>query len=112
MGVYQLVEDLAPRLELAFLDSEIPSKDTQSVVLDFLERQFGPYTIKSQLTLRVSTGILDRSAHVLLVYVLLDVSSISSGGRPDLLVEKLVAQHQADDKRHFLATHRRRRIYL
>jgi hypothetical protein len=45
MGVYQLVEDLAPRLELAFLDSEIPSKDTQSVMLDLLARQLGPYTV-------------------------------------------------------------------
>jgi len=46
MGVYQLVEDLAPRLELAFLDSEIPSKDTQSVMLDFLKRQLGSDIIK------------------------------------------------------------------
>lgn len=46
MGVYQLVEDLAPRLELALLDSQIPSKDTQSVMLDFLERQLGSDTIK------------------------------------------------------------------
>jgi hypothetical protein len=74
MSVYQLVEDLAPRLELAFLDSEIPSKDTQSIMLDFLERQLVSLTFKGQLTLRVSTGIFDRSAHVLLVYVLLEVS--------------------------------------
>jgi hypothetical protein len=91
MGVYQLVEDLTPRLEFAFLDGEIPSKDTQSIMLDFLERQLGPYTVKDQLTLRVSTGIFDRSAHVLLVYVLLGVSSRTTGGGSGLLVEKLVA---------------------
>ena len=91
MGVYQLVENLTPRLELAFLDSEIPSKNTQSVMLYRLIRQFSPHVIEVQLTLRVSTGIFDRSAHVLLVYVLLDVSSRPEGGEFDLLVEKLVA---------------------
>jgi hypothetical protein len=111
MGVYQLVEDLTPCLELAFLDREIPSKDTQSVMLDFLKRQLGPHTVESQPTLRVSTGIFDRSAHVLLVYVLLDVSSIPTIGDSNLLVEKLVAQHQANDERHFLATHRRGWVY-
>jgi hypothetical protein len=91
MGVYQLVEDLTPRLELAFLDGEVPSKDTQSIMLDFLKRQLGPHTVKSQPTLRVSTGIFDRSAHVLLVYVLLDVSSRTTGGESGLLVKELVA---------------------
>jgi hypothetical protein len=91
MGVYQLVENLTPRFEFAFLDGEIPSKDTQSIMLDFLERQLGSYTVKDQLTLRVSTGIFDRSAHVLLVYVLLDVSSRTTGGESGLLVKKLVA---------------------
>jgi hypothetical protein len=91
MGVYQLVENLTPRFEFAFLDGEIPSKDTQSIMLDFLERQRGSYTVKDQLTLRVSTGIFDRSAHVLLVYVLLDVSSRTTGGESGLLVKKLVA---------------------
>jgi len=40
-----------------------------------LIRQFSPHIFDVQLTLRVSTGIFDRSAHVLLVYVLLRVSS-------------------------------------
>ena len=91
MGVYELVEDLAPRFEFAFLDSEIPTKATQSVMLDLLQRQLGPYTDQGRLTLRVSTGIFERSAHVLFVYVLLNVSSSPDGGEFDLLVEKLVA---------------------
>jgi len=112
MSVYQLVEDLAPRLELAFLDGEIPAKGAQSVMLYCLIRQFSSYIIDGQLTLRVSTGIFDRSAHVLLVYVLLQVRSDPTGDRFDLLIEKLVAEHQPNDERHFFATHRRWWVYL
>jgi hypothetical protein len=91
MSVYQLVEDLAPRLELAFLDGKIPVQGTQSVMLDLLDRQLVSDNPRGQLTLRVSTGIFDRSAHVLLVYVLLNVSSRPTGGKIDLLIKKLVA---------------------
>jgi hypothetical protein len=91
MSVYQLVEDLAPRLELAFLDSEIPVQGTQSVMFDLLNRQLVSRTPRGQLTLRVSTGIFDRSAHVLLVYVLLNISSRPTADAFYLLVKKLVA---------------------